>query len=217
CYLRAIHEPEDLPAESIAPVGEYVSLPLDEFVPEEEEEPADTDELLRRHWQPEAFDPEGEGVTEGWPEEDWREKFKKTPPTEITELDLHSISLGRAVPHECGIAGQGHVWVKMGTAGIGECGLAVMHWGDTKCLRCGIPVPVPDFDVQEEVMLEEELPEDCCQSHSCPHHDGMRKNEKGAWYSPFYACPNYANTCHDGRCPHAVGMFRVGPSTLWRQ
>ena len=69
CYMRAVHEPT------------------------EEEEPRDTDELLRRHWQSEAFDPEGEGVTEGWPDEvSWREQFECTP-TEITELDLRSISL----------------------------------------------------------------------------------------------------------------------------
>ena len=57
CYLRATHEPVT-----------------------EDEEVGDTDELLRRHWQSEAFDPEGEGVTEGWPDNvSWREQFEARP------------------------------------------------------------------------------------------------------------------------------------------
>jgi len=51
---------------------------------------------------------------------------------------------------ECETTGQAHVWVKVGTVGLGDHGLSAMDWGDTKCLRCGIPVSVPDFDYEAE-------------------------------------------------------------------
>ena len=51
---------------------------------------------------------------------------------------------------ECETTGQAHVWVKVGKVGLGDHGLSAMDWGDTKCLRCGIPVSVPDFDYEAE-------------------------------------------------------------------
>ena len=62
-------------------------------------------------------------------------------------------------PNECEASGQAHIWIKMGKVGLGDKGLSVVGWGDAQCLRCRIPVPDTDFDVQEEVMLEEEKEE----------------------------------------------------------
>lgn len=70
---------------------------------------------------------------------------------------------------ECDI--QGHIWIKMGKVGLGEHGLSAVDWGDPRCLRCGIPEQEPDV-------------EDCCLSHSCPHHDGMQKDGNDEWYNP---------------------------------
>lgn len=134
----------------------------------------------------------------------------RSRPTDITELELHSISIDEEPLSdnrpECERAGQGHVWVRVGN--INEA--AIMEWGDTRCLRCGIPVPVPDFDEEEPVG------EDCCLNHSCPHHDGMQKNIEGKWYDPFYTCPTLRVECRDLECPHTIGMLKVEPGSKWR-
>ena len=64
----------------------------------------------------------------------------------------------------------GHVWIKMGKVGFGDSGLSVVNWGDAQCLRCHIPAPVPDFDVQEE-----EEPNVCT---NCQHDEHYWANDR---------------------------------------
>ncbi|KKL25095.1 hypothetical protein LCGC14_2408730, partial [marine sediment metagenome] len=170
CYLRAIHltpEVREEIREGVQAVNEGRIRPWSEVEAE----------LFENEPLPVTSAEAEEGTPREQSEEEaWREQFENTPPTGITELELHSIGLHTdpedprdATPeefeNECGIAGQGHVWVKIPAAGLGENGLTVMHWGDTKCLRCGIPA---DFDVQQEVMLEEEEP---THEHDHYHYD----------------------------------------------
>ena len=198
CYLRAIHlTPEMLQGirEGVKAVKEGRIRPWSEVGAE----------LFENEPLPVTSAEAEEGTPREQSEEEaWREQFENTPPTGIIGLHTDPEDPRNATPeefeNECGIAGQGHVWVKMGTVGLR--GLSGMEWGDTKCLRCGIPVPVPDFD-------ELEPGRECCWEHDCPHHNGMKQNVSGQWYNPFYHC-FIGLPCTGADCPHTVGMRRDG-------
>lgn len=93
---------------------------------------------------------------------------------------------------------------------------------------CGIPIQVDD-EADDTGIVPDQSPDsryippgggsdaafdflagrECCCQHDCPHHDGMKKNANGEWYTPLYVCSDTITTCRDEDCPHSKGMLKL--------
>ncbi len=158
CYLRAIHKPEGetpLPATSIkVDPDAFAPLPLHGVSIDEPRSRFRPDERVKGYSMQyrvagEAYRPVGVNncPTCGAGDETFVDGDCPTCNPLVKDKETSRISLENVQkerPDTCSIAGQGHVWVKMGKVGLNDHGLSGMEWGETKCLRCNMPKL--DFD-----------------------------------------------------------------------